>query len=295
MSRETSAFTNHPYDLKRVCRVWRVSRASVYRHRHPANDSRRPGPEGPCSDAELVLRIRAILVASPFHGEGYRKVWARLRFAGTRTSKARVLRLMRENGLLAPTRARRKRGPRTHDGTIITKRPNCMWGTDATATATLAEGNASVFIAVDHATFECVGIHASKQGNRFEALEPIRQGVRERYGAYDKNAAQGLMLRHDHGSQYMSKDFQKDIAFLGMESSPSFVRQPEGNGVAERFIRLLKENLLWIRTFETVEDLRQALIDFKTCYNEQWIVARLGYRTPKEARRHMTRHMPVAA
>jgi putative transposase len=41
----------------------------------------------------------------------------------------------------------------------------------------------------------------------------------------------------------MSDAFQKEIAFLGIESSPAFVRAPEGNGCAERFIRTLKENL----------------------------------------------------
>src|SRR3712207_1911932 len=40
----------------------------------------------------------------------------------------------------------------------------------------------------------------------------------------------------------MSGDFQAEIRLLGIESSPAFVRQPEGNGVAERFIRPLKEN-----------------------------------------------------
>jgi hypothetical protein len=55
-------------------------------------------------DAGLVAAIRAVLAASPFHGEGHRKVWARLRLAGVRTSKRRTLRLMREHGLLAPSR-----------------------------------------------------------------------------------------------------------------------------------------------------------------------------------------------
>jgi transposase InsO family protein len=54
-----------------------------------------------------------------------------------------------------------------------------------------------------------------------------------------------------------------------MTASPSFVREPQGNGCAERFIRTLKENLLWVRTFETVEQLRQALLEFKKTYNEQ--------------------------
>ena len=108
-----------------------------------------------------------------------------------------------------------------------------------------------MFIAVDHCSGECVGIHAHARATRFEALEPIRQGVRRYFGGFAKDIARGLAVRHDHGSQYMSDHFQKEIAFLGMESSPAFVRAPEGNGCAERFIRTLKENLLWVRHFET--------------------------------------------
>ena len=48
-----------------------------------------------------------------------------------------------------------------------------------------------------------------------------------------------------------------------MTSSPSFVRAPEGNGYCEWFIRILKENLLWVRSFATVEELRWALLEFK--------------------------------
>ena len=53
------------------------------------------------ADAALADAIRAALAASPFHGEGHRKIWARLRMSGVRTSKRRVLRLMGEHGLLA--------------------------------------------------------------------------------------------------------------------------------------------------------------------------------------------------
>ena len=51
-------------------------------------------------------------------------------------------------------------------------------------------------------------------------------------------------------------------------TSPAFVRASEGNGCAERFIRTLKENLLWVRTFRTVEELRLALIEFRRTYND---------------------------
>ena len=98
-----------------------------------------------------------MLARSPFVGEGYRKAWARLRLAGVRTSKGRVLRLMRAAGLLAPTRVGCRRGPQNHDGTITTDRPDELWGTDATACLTTREGNATVFIAGDHCTQEYGG------------------------------------------------------------------------------------------------------------------------------------------
>ena len=81
------------------------------------------------------------------------------------------------------------------------------------------------------------------------------RALRERFGEIGDGVARGLRLRHDHGSNYLADDFQQEVAFFGIESSPSFVREPEGNGVAERFIRTLKENLLWVRSFDTIEEL----------------------------------------
>src|ERR1044071_8358409 len=264
MRRTASPRSGTPYGLARVCRVWRTSRATVYRRRSPplTNPPARRGPAGPMPDAALVEAIRAILSSSPFHGEGHRKVWARLRMAGVRTSKRRVLRLMREHDLLAPARVGAPRGPRTHDGTIIPATVDTMWGTDLTTTLT-GEGQVAVFVAVDHGSAECVGIHAARRATRFEALEPSRQGVRRCLGDVAQGIARGLTVRHDHGSQYMSDAFQQELAFLGIASSPAFVRAPEGNGCAERFIRTLKENLLWGRPFDTVRELRQALPVFR--------------------------------
>jgi hypothetical protein len=93
------------------------------------------------------------------------------------------------------------------------------------------------------------------------------------FGDYAGGIATGLQARHDHGSQYVSDYFQDELKFLGIESSPAFVREPEGDGVAERFIRTLKEQLLWVRTFDTVEELRVALLDFKERYNREWLCA----------------------
>ena len=296
MSRTASPTSSKPYGVARVCRVWRAARATLYRHRlaSQAEPPRRRGPIGPMADAALAERVRAVLSASPFHGEGHRKVWARLRHAGVRTSKRRVLRLMREHGLLAPSRVGSPRGPRNHDGTIIPDAVDRMWGTDMTTTWT-GEGQAAVFIAVDHHSAECVGIHTARQGTRFEALEPLRQGVRRCFGVFAKDAACGLAVCHDHGSQYMSDVFQTELRFLSIESSPAFVRAPEGNGCAERFIRTLKENLLWVHTFDTVEQLRQALLALRDTYNPTWLIERHGFQTPDAVRQSQLPSAALAA
>jgi len=285
MSQATSPSTDKPYGLARVCRVWGMARSTIYWQRHErAMPAARRGPLGPCADDELVAHIRRILEASPFPGEGYRKVWARLRHRGIRTSPRRVLRLMRAHQLLAPTRPGHPHGPKAHDGTIIPTQVETMWGTDMTATFTRQEGQVAIFIAVDHYSAECGGIHAAKQGTRFEALEPIRQGVGTYLGAFGQDIAQGLALRHDHGSQYRSQVFQEELTVLGIASSPAFVREPAGNGCAERFIRTLKEHLLWLKTFDTVEDLRLALHEFQRQYNETWLIGRHGYKAPAQVR-----------
>jgi hypothetical protein len=101
MSQILSPSLARGYGKARVVRVWKISRASVYRSlkETPSNTiARRPGPVGACSDAELAEHIRQQIAASRLHGEGCRKLWARLRFAGVRTSPRRVRRVMRENG-----------------------------------------------------------------------------------------------------------------------------------------------------------------------------------------------------
>jgi putative transposase len=298
MSRTTSPSSNKPYGVARVVSIWDLVRSTFYaardRQQRPRKLQKR-GPHQVHSDEELVAEIRQLLSEPIFSGEGYRKIWARLRHKGIRTSKDRTLRLLREHHLLSPARRPEPVRGNPHEGTIVTKAPHRMWGTDATATFTDTEGTITVFAAIDHCTAECVGIHAVKRATRFEALEPIRQGVKEYFGAFSAQVAVGLRLRHDHGSVYMSDDFQTEVAFLGMEPSPAFVRQPEGNGCIERFFRTLKEQLLWVRRFRDLDQLQGALAEFRHRYNHHWIIERLNYRTPVQARQDFQLELQAAA
>lgn len=288
MSRAISPSAQRPYGVARVCAEWGIARSTFYAQRVERSEPpQRRGPKTPHSDTEVITAMRAVIAASPFTGEGHRKVRRLLgQQHGIRIGRPRCLRLMRAAGLQPAPIARRTLGPRSHDGRITTDRPDEMWGIDATGTWTVEEGPVTIFVAVDHCTGEGLGIHAAKRATRFEALEPIRQGVRKCFGGFDAGIATGLSLRHDHGSQFVSRDFQKEIRFLGIHSSPAFVRAPEGNGCVERFIRTLKEQLLWTRWFQNVEELLEALHAWIKTYNERWLVEKHGYRSPSEVRRH---------
>ena len=148
MSWTESPSTAKPYGLARVTAAWGLPRSTYYARRHRLNhpvESRKRGHRTAWTDEVLTERIREQIAASPFSGEGHRKVWARLRVAGIRSSKARVLRLMRQAQLLAPQRLAVPVVEKTHSGTITTDRPNRMWGIDATATVTLDDGQVTVF------------------------------------------------------------------------------------------------------------------------------------------------------
>ena len=106
MSRTVSPSSNKPYGVTQVTAIWGLARSSFYATRHRQQHPREPQKRGPkvLSDEELLAEIRQLLEAPVFAGEGHRKIWARLRHKGVRTSKDRVLRLLRQNGLLSPAR-----------------------------------------------------------------------------------------------------------------------------------------------------------------------------------------------
>jgi transposase InsO family protein len=286
MSEVISATTGRRYGVKRVCRAWDVPRSTFYAKRAPATTTsmERRGPRPAISDSELLDAIRADLGRSPFRGEGYRKVWARLRVLdGMRVARKRVLRVMRENLLLSPHRSPSGE-PKLHEGRITTDAPNVMWGTDGARVFTVEDQWCWIFIAVEHWNAECVGWHVCKHGSRFAALEPVAMGLQNLYGSVTAGVARGLALRMDHGTQYLSDHYQNQLRFWGVAPSFAFVQEPQTNGVAERFIRTLKEQVVYGRIFRNLDELRATVAAFIRLYNDQWLVEKAGYQSPNQAR-----------
>ena len=297
MSQTISPSSGIRYGLKRVCAVWEVSRSTYYargkqRSQSEENKQRKRGPKPKVTDNELLLSIKGDLSSSPFRGEGHRKVHARLKRRKVTAGRNRVLRMMRENNLLSPHRNRRE--PQGHDGRIITDQPNQMWCSDGTKLLTVEDGWVWLFSVEEHWNAECLGWHVCKVGDRFAAMEPVMQAVRRIYGSTAKGIASGLMLRIDNGSQYTSDYFLKQIEYLGIQSSFGVVRQPQTNGVAERFNRTLKDQILDGRVFRNIAEVRDAVRSFVALYNKQWLLQKLDYKSPLEARQEYQKTMRAA-
>lgn len=286
----TSAGTGNSYPTTMVCESLGVARSTIYAQataKKSPEPKKKRGPKPLVSDADLLTAIREELANPAFHGEGHKKVRFRLRNGPRhlKVGKNRVLRLMRENCLLAPVRRLYSNGKSSHDGKIISDRPNDMWGADGTCFWTDQEGMCWFFGVIDHFNSECVGIEIAKHGNRWAVIESLRSAVKNALGSFGTCVARGVKLRHDWGSQYTAHATTQEIKFLGFADSPAYVGEPETNGVAERFMRTLKEHCIYLHHFKTLEEAKAIIADFVRRYNEGWILERLGYKTPAQARK----------
>jgi transposase InsO family protein len=86
------------------------------------------------------------------------------------------------------------------------------------------------------------------------------------------------------GRRSIADAWINEVKWLGMTISPSYVGEPECNGVMERFIRTLKEQCLYLHQFASLAEAREVIGKFIRRYNTEWLIERLGYRTPAAAR-----------
>ena len=120
---------------------------------------------------------------------------------------------------------------------------------------------------------------------RGEAIdEPLYQGVRYAFGRLGKDVARGLTVRSDWGPQYTAHAFGAELRWLGIAHSPSFVGEPQCNGVIERFMRTLKEQCLWLHRFTDLAHAEREIGAFIERYNAEWLVERYGHCTPRAIR-----------
>ncbi len=287
MSRTVSPSTRRRYGLALVCRAWEVNRSTVYavrtRTTSPPPERGKRGPKTELSDDQLTELIRETITTSPWLGEGYRKVWVQVRAKGIRVCKRRVLRLMRMANLLSPSRTFKLALVKPPDGRITTdRRTRCgapIRPAPSLARAMHASSSRLTTAATSAwASTRLGGAPATKHWSRFVRAYAPSSAATAKTSRSDSRSATTTAAS---SCQTTTRRNWSSWGSNRVRPASGSRRATEG---AERFIRTLKEQLLWVRYFATIEDLRIALLEFKEKYNRLWLLERHRYRTPAQVR-----------
>jgi len=264
-----------------------VSPSTFYDKRKKLDHKKRPGPKPKCSDKEVLEALRDYLKDPVFYLEGYKKLHKRLVKLGITVAKERLRRIMSEAELLCHQNARGHVKTSPHDGSITTDRPNELWGMDIKEFKT-SVGKIYFMGVIDHFNSEIKGWYVSDKHTHVEVMQALRNAVQNEFGKIDKQVCKDaqLSMRVDHGSEFDSKAFSRELLFLGIRKSSAFIRSPECNGIIERFHRTLKEQLVDIYSINNLESAKQKIEDFINRYNEHWFLHRLGLDSPIEYRQN---------
>jgi putative transposase len=285
MSRETSAGTA---TVRLLCATFGLSRAAFYAEarRGRAGEPARGAtvlrlPRAPRhASAEVVLRgIRAVLARDAAVAWGVRKVWATLRREGLRVSRKRVHAVMRAHDLVLARDREPGDPPRGH---VVVPEPNRRLATDLTTVWTRQDGVVAIVPTIDCGDRTAV-IVVTKDQHGPAVLASVERKLLQAFGAPDQ-VPDGVELRTDHGPQYTGADCDALCRRWKLEHTYAPVGRPTGNAVAERFIRTIKEELVWLRDWQSAAELEAAIERWLDGYHHQRPHQALDWRTPAEHR-----------
>jgi transposase InsO family protein len=273
-----------------LCATFRLSRAAFY-----AEARRRRGGAGTLAPresnviklplrrghtTELVLeRIREVLDRDTAKAWGVRKVWATLRREGLKVARRRIHAIMRANGLVL---ARDSEPGEPARGHVAVPEPNRRLATDLTTVHTLEDGIVALVPTIDCGD-RTVVIEVTKSQEAPAVLASLERKLIDAFGS-PENVPDDLELRTDHGSQYTGADCAELCERWRLHHTFAPVGRPTGNAVVERFIRTLKEELIWPRDWDNAEQLRVAIEAWTVHYMTKRPHQALDWQAPAERR-----------
>ena len=282
MSRETSLGVA---TTKQLCEAFGISKQAYSVARRPRTEQAPEGPRKPprqcltwLSAEELRQAIQEVLA---YHrGWGVRKVWAFLRREEKRASYKRVYAFMKAMGVTFESTSCRTKDTTGH---ITVPESNRRWATDMTTIWTRKDGNVAVTPVIDCGDRFVFKIGVSKSQESWALLTPVEQALMAVFGDTADLPA-GLELRTDHGPQYTGGDCSKMCDGWNLEHTFAPVGRPTGNAVAERFIQTMKVEVFWLRDWDSLQEVNEAVQAWLETYNHERPHQSLGWLTPAEKR-----------
>jgi putative transposase len=259
-----------------MCYLAGVSRASYYRHLE----------EVVPDEAEMQLQVMIQEIVLLHHRRyGYRRVMADLRRRGMIVNHKRVLRIMREDNLLAirrrkfiwTTNSRHEYQVYVNLAARMTLTGiNQLWVADITYIRLKTE---FVFLAVviDRFSRKAIGWALSRQLVAQVAVSALQLAIANR------NPPAGVVHHSDGGIQYACTEYQEVVKAHAMIPSMSRPGNPYDNAFCESFIKTLKQEEILCNVYRDFDDLQAHLGEFiDDYYNQVRLHSALGYRTPEE-------------
>lgn len=288
MSRETVAGVA---TVKLLCAVFGVSRQAYYAARRgpavAAKVIRLPVRPDVAPTAAILEKMQLVIAENP--AWGVRKVWAALRREhGLKVSKKRVWAIMKANGLVL---ARDSEPGEPTRGHVAVPEPNRRLAADFTTVWTRVDGVVAVVPTIDCGCRSILGMVVTKDQQAPAVLSSVEQALLETFGS-PSLVPHDLELRSDHGPQYTGADCEELVRRWGLEHTFAPVGRPTGNAVVERFIRTMKEEVIWLRDWNTAAELREAINAWLVKYHTRRAHQALGWMTPSEYR---AAHLPSLA
>lgn len=278
MSRLTS---RGPAPVVLMCETFRISRQAYYaasKEAAPKVAAAAKTPRG-TPVGTLLVAIAAVVAEHP--AWGVRKVWATLRRQGLRVGRRRVWALMHAHGQVLAGGTPRE--PETRRGSVIVPEPNRRLATDFTTVHTARDGLVAVAITVDCGCRSVLDVTVSKSQNAPSMLGSVDRALELAFGC-PENVPPGVELRSDHGSVYTGADAHTFALRWGVEQTFAPVGRPTGNAVAERTIRTMKEECIWLADWAGIAELQAALLEWQRVFNTERPHQALKWSTPTELR-----------
>ncbi|HLY97386.1 MAG TPA: IS3 family transposase [Sideroxyarcus sp.] len=266
---------------KLVAETIGISRSSLYY-------KQKPHP----SRADRSWDDQIIVACGDKPAYGYRRVtWWLRRKQGVLVNGKRVLRVMRERGLLVTPRRLRARRKKEWSR-IVAELPNQVWQSDMTKVWAGANvGWAYLVSVIDCCTREIVGWDLSLRCRTEEAIAAVERAVLEQMAEGSRGS--GLVLNTDNGTQFTSARFVETLSRLGITHRRTAFNHPEGNGVIERFHRSLKEEEIWLNEYRSLNEARESIGRWIEEYNHDRPHRALNNQTPREARAGFAQPQPL--
>ncbi len=238
-------------------------------------------------NAPLVSKIKELKADHPFWG--YRRIWAHLNYIDEiSVSQNKVHRLMKAHNLLVTKNTKIKASRRANTSKPQADKPNQWWGIDMTKV--MIDGYCWVYvtIVIDWYTKKIVGHHAGEQSKAWHWLVALNKGLNRQFpdGARDM----GLNLMSDNGCQPTALSFMKACRDMGVKQAFTSYNNPKGNADTERFMRTLKEELVWINEWTNPDVFYATLEQWIEYYNSAYLHSTLGYMPPETFEKQFFNH-----